>query len=297
MSDPVRPFDRRLLRLRRARAASRLLAGSFLHEEVAARLLERLAEIRRPLPRILELASACPMLSRALAARAGTELLLRLDCVPALLAGHGPAVVAEEELLPFAADRFDAVLGIMSLHRVNDLPGTLVQIRHCLKPDGLLLVAFPGGGTLGELREVLLRAELECLGGAAPRVAPFVELADAAALLLRAGFALPVADRETITVHYRDPARLLADLRAMGETAVLAAHVRRPLRRAVLRRALELYRQGFAVGDGRVRASFEILFMTGWKPHPSQPRPLQPGSGAVDLAAHLGRPPGGGQCS
>lgn len=297
MTDPVRPFDRRLLRLRRERAAPRLRTGSFLHEEIAARLLERLAEIRRPLPRVLELAAACPRLTAGLAAREGTELVLRLDNVPALLAGSGPAVVAEEELLPFGADRFDAVLGIMSLHKVNDLPGTLAQIRYCLKPDGLLLAAFPGGGTLRELREVLLLAELECLGGAAPRVAPFVDLADAAALLQRAGFALPVADREPITVRYREPLRLLRDLQAMAETGVLAAEARRPLRRTVLMRALELYRERFATEDGRVPATFEILFLTGWKPHPSQPRPLPPGSGEIDLAAHLGRPPGGGQCS
>ncbi len=291
------PFDRRLLRLRRRRAAPRLLAGSFLHEEIADRLLERLTEIRRAFPRILELGSACPALTRALAAREGTEFVLRLDATAALLGGPGPSVVADEELLPFGADRFDAVIGLMSLHKVNDLPGTLVQIRHCLKPDGLLLAAFPGGRTLAELREVLLLAELECLGGAAPRVAPFVDLADAAALLQRAGFALAVADREPITVRYREPSRLLQDLRAMGESGVLAASVRRPLRRAVLARALDLYRRRFAAADGRVPASFEIVFVTGWKPHPDQPKPLPRGSGTIDLAAHLGRPPGGGQCS
>ncbi len=297
MNDTARPFDRRLLRLRRERAASALLAGSFLHRQLAERLLERLADIRRPFPRILELASACPELSRALDARAGTELLVRLDIARPLLApGPGPAVLGEEELLPFGADRFDAVLGVMSLHKVNDLPGALAQIRHCLKPDGLMLVAFPGGRTLRELREVLLQAELDCLGGAGPRVAPFVDLADAAALLQRAGFALPVADREEITVHYAEPLRLLYDLRAMAETAILAGH-RRPLRRDVLARALALYRERFATADGRVRASFEIIFMTGWKPDASQPRPLPPGSGKIDLAALLGRPPGGAQCS
>ncbi len=297
MNDAVRPFDRRLLRLRRERAAPGLLAGSFLHQQLAERLVERLADIRRPFPRILELASACPQLTRALATRAGTELLVRLDVARPLLApGPGAAVLADEELLPFGADRFDAVLGVMSLHKVNDLPGTLAQIRHCLKPDGLMLVAFPGGRSLAELREVLLQAELDCLGGAGPRVAPFVDLADAAALLQRAGFALPVADREQITVHYAEPLRLLYDLRAMAETGILAGHSR-PLRRDVLARALALYRERFATGDGRVRASFEIIFMTGWKPDASQPRPLAPGSGKIDLAAHLGRPPGGSQCS
>ena len=297
MDDPARPFDRRLLRLRRARAARALRNGSFLHEEIAVRLLDRLDDIRRPLGRVLDLGSGCPRLVQALRTREGTDFLLRQDGALALLAGDGPAVVADEELLPFGADRFDAVFGIMSLHKVNDLPGTLVQIRHCLKPDGLLLAAFPGGGTLGELREALLLAELECLGGATPRVGPFVDLADAAALLMRAGFALPVADRDTITVHYRDPLHLLADLRAMGETAILAPQLRRPLRREALARALELYRRRFAADRGRVRATFEILFLIGWKPHPDQPRPLPRGSGEVDLAAHLGRPPGGAQCS
>ncbi|GBD42268.1 hypothetical protein HRbin39_01657 [bacterium HR39] len=177
-----------------------------------------------------------------------------------------------------------------TLTLVDDLPGVLAQIRRLLVPDGLMLAAFFGGLTLAELRTALVEAELEARGGAAMRVAPFADLADAAALLQRAGFALPVADREVITVRYADPWRLLADLRAAGLTGVLRERAFLP--RRVLARALERYRGLFADPDGRVRATFELHVLTGWAPHPSQPRPKPRGSATVDLAALLGREPG-----
>lgn len=287
MSGPPRIFDRRLLRLRRL--AGRGTGERFLHGEVAARLVERLEDLRRELPAVLLLGDATPL--AALAGRFGIGTLLHGGLTADAPAPDAATVVADEELLPFAAERFDAVLSAMALHWVNDLPGALAQIARCLKPDGLFLAAFPGGATLGELRHALTLAELEVTGGAGARVSPFVELADAAALLQRAGLALPVADADRITVLYRDPLRLLRDLRHMGESAALVDRPG-PLRRAVLARALEIYRDELGDREGRVPATFEILFLTGWKPHTSQPRPLPRGSARASLAEALAPRPG-----
>jgi len=287
------PFDRRLLRQRRER---RLVAPDFpgfLLEEIAERLIDRLADIRRPFGDILELAAGRGFLARRLAAVAGVRRVVHTD--PAYAAARHvppPFVQADEDMLPFAPERFDAVLAAGGLHLVNDLPGALVRIREVLRPDGLFLAAFPGGDTLFELRRSLMLAELEVTGGATARVAPFVDLADAAALLQRAGFALPVADLDRITVHYREPARLLDDLRGMGESGAPRLSGGAPLRRDVLFRALEIYRRDFGDGRGRVRATFELVWMTGWRPHPSQPRPKPRGSGTVDLGRFLGRDSG-----
>ncbi len=175
-----------------------------------------------------------------------------------------------------------------SLHWTNDLPGALLQIRRALRPDGLFIGAFLGGATLTELRQSLLAAEAEIAGGAGPRVSPFADAVDAAGLLQRAGFALPVSDVDRVTVRYEHPLRLLADLRAMGETNVLRDRPRRPLTRAVLARAFDVYRERFGEADGRVPATFEIVTATGWAPSPTQPRPLQPGSATTRLADAVG---------
>ena len=182
-------------------------------------------------------------------------------------------MVVDAEALPFAADRFDLVLSPMILHWVNDLPGTLVQLRDCLAPDGLLMLALPGGETLAELRQCLTRAELECEGGASPRVSPFADVRDAGSLLQRAGFALPVVDVDRITVSYADPLRLLRELGRMGEGNALLQRRPGPLRRLTLARACQLYGELFGDAEGRVSATFDILFMAGWKPHPSQQQP------------------------
>jgi NADH dehydrogenase [ubiquinone] 1 alpha subcomplex assembly factor 5 len=290
MSAAPKVFDRRLLRLRRERAAATLGEVAFLIDEVTERLVERLETIRRTFPLVLDLGSHDGRLAQALAAHPAVGTVVRADLSGRMLArSGGRAVVADEELLPFGPDSFDAVFSVMSLHWVNDLPGTLAQIRWCLKPDGLMLLAFPGGGTLRELRAALLRAELELTGGASPRVAPFVEIQDAAALLQRVGLALPVADVDRITVGYGDPLRLLLELRRMGEASVLVERRRTPLGRAVLARALELYRETHGNAEGRVPATFDILFLTGWKPHASQPQPLRRGSGRVPLADAFAR--------
>src|SRR6266849_6300433 len=199
----------------------------------------------------------------------------------------GPRVAADPELVPFGDASFDLVASTLALHWTADLPGALIQLRHALRPDGLLLAAMLGGQTLVELRTVLFEAELAEEGGVSPRVSPAIELADAAALLQRTGFALPVADSETITVTYPDMLALLRDLRGMGETNALAARRRGGLRRATLARAALLYAERFGDAAGRIPASFEILFLCGWAPHPSQPQPLPRGSATARLADAL----------
>jgi SAM-dependent methyltransferase len=194
----------------------------------------------------------------------------------------------DPEHLPFAAQSFDLIVSPLALHWVNDLPGALIQLRLALKPDGLLLASMFGGETLHELRLSLIEAESELTGGAGPRVAPFAGLQDIAGLLQRAGYALPAADRDVVTVRYGEPMRLLSDLRAMGETAALTNRSPRGLSRRILARAFEIYRARFADADGRVRATFEILTATGWAPHASQQKPLRPGSAKTRLADALG---------
>ncbi len=197
-------------------------------------------------------------------------------------------VAADPELLPFGEASFDLAVSALALHWVGDLPGALIQLRRALMPDGLFLGAMLGGVTLSELRTALIEAELAEEGGAGPRVSPTADLGDAAALLQRAGFAMPVADADTITVTYPDALALMRDLRAMGETNALSVRRHESLRRGTLARAATLYHQRFGLADGRIPASFEILFLTGWAPAANQPRPLRPGSATHRLADALG---------
>jgi SAM-dependent methyltransferase len=278
------------VRAHRARAAG--AASPALFREVAERLGERLEAVRRAFPRALDLGSHAGALARALAGRVGSEVFVHADLAPgfaaaARAAGGGAAVVADEEFLPFAPASFDLVASNLGLHWVNDLPGALIQIGRILRPDGLFLAAMLGGRTLAELRETLLAAELEGEGGAGPRVSPFADVQDAGALLLRAGFALPVVDRDTITVAYANALALMRDLRAMGETNAVARRRRGFSRRATLLRAAALYQERFAGADGRVRATFDVIYLTGWKPDASQPQPLRPGSATTRLADAL----------
>ncbi len=262
----------------------------FLIREAATRLVERLADVRRRFPLALELGCHTGQLARHSPARADRPLI-QADLAPAMAQRpSGRAWSPTRSCCRSGRRRFDLVLSCFSLHWVNDLPGTLAQIRHALKPDGLFLAALPGGTTLMELREALLRAELEASGGAACRVSPFVDLRDAGMLLQRAGFALPVADVETLTVTYDHPLKLMAELRAMGEANALADRPRRPLGRATSRRACAIYQERFADVRGRVPATFQLLTLSGWKPDPDQPQPLRRGSGQVSLARALGVP-------
>jgi SAM-dependent methyltransferase len=286
-------FDRRAWRLHRERAARRP-SVDFLHAEIAERIVDRLDDVGRRFRAVLDLGAHSGALSRALAARPGVERVVAAD--PALgflrpgaaLPSAALRVAADPELLPFRTASFDLAVSALALHWAADLPGALIQLRRILKPDGLFLAALLGGATLGELRTAFIEAELAEEGGASPRVSPTASLADAAALLQRAGFAMPVADADTITATYPDLLALMRDLRAMGETNALSARRRSPLRRGTLARAVAIYGERFGLPDGRIRASFEILFLTGWAPDASQPKPLRPGSATHRLADALG---------
>ncbi len=279
--DEIAIFDRPALRRHRTRAAAGLAQHDFLFREVSERLVERLGDVRRDFPRVLILGGHGGILRNALPPDCGTELLV--EC-----AGAPASVVADEDMLPFAQPGFDLVISAMALHWVNDLPGALVQARRALRPDGLFLAALPGGGTLHELRRALMEAEAETAGGAGLRVSPFVELRDAGDLLQRAGFALPVADGETIIVTYADAFALMRDLRGMGESNATAARRRSFSRRDTMFAAAARYGELFAAEDGRIPASFEIVTLTAWAPHAAQQKPLAPGSADVSLADALG---------
>jgi len=288
-AEPALLFDRRAWRAHRERTARRG-AVDFLHDEVADRLLDRLELIERAFPAALDLGARTGALGRALAARPGTVEVVAAEPAIGLLArAGGRRVAADPELLPFDAASFDLIASNLVLHWAADLPGALAQLCRALRPDGVLLAALLGGSTLVELRTALFEAQLAEEGGVGPLVSPTVELADTAALLQRAGFALPVADSETITVSYPDLLSLLHDLRGMGETNALAARRRAPLRRATLAHAAALYAERFADAEGRLPATFEVLFLCGWAPDPGQPRPLPRGSATARLADALAR--------
>ncbi|HUT48587.1 MAG TPA: methyltransferase domain-containing protein [Alphaproteobacteria bacterium] len=298
--DNVRVFDRRTVRRHRDRAAAASIGGreggggDFLHREIAGRLVERLDEVRRDFANVLELGCHRGALTGLLAGRSGVETLIAADLSPvcvALSTGRRKGafgVVADEEALPFEPGAFDLVISNLALHWVNDVPGALIQMRRALKPDGLLLAAFLGGATLAELREALMAAELEIEGGASPRVSPFADVRDAGALLQRAGFALPVVDRDRISVSYDSALDLMADLRAMAETNAVAERSTRFTRRQTLLRAAALYQERFGAADGRIAAGFEVIYLTAWAPDAAQPRPLAPGSATGSLADALG---------
>jgi SAM-dependent methyltransferase len=290
MSGPPRLFDRALHRRRLARAAPGYARAAFLKVRAAEDLVQRLEAVMRDFPVALDLGARDGGFARALAASdaaAKVGLLIEADLAPRMLAGRAGARVAlDEEWLPFAPASLDLVVSALALHWTNDFIGALIQIRQALKPDGLFLAAILGGATLTELRAALTDAELELSGGAGPRVSPFADAFDAAALLQRAGFALPVADVDRVTVRYDHLFAIIADLRAMAETSVLIEG-RRPLTRAVIARAAALYAERHAGPDGRIAATFEILTLTGWAPAASQPQPLRPGSATTRLADAL----------
>ncbi len=271
-------FDRQTYARRRARANGQ---ASFLAEEVAQNLAERLGAVTRHFSHALDLSSRAEIFAM---------LEPRADrWTRTALAPDGPApLVADEEALPFPPAAFDLVVSALSLHAVNDLPGALLQIRHALKPDGLFLAALFGGGTLGELRRAFAAGESEVAGGISPRVSPFADVRDLGGLLQRAGLALPVADSETYTVHYRQFSTLVEDLRALGETNVMAERARTFMRREVLAATLAHYAAHDADEAGRLTARFEVIYLTAWAPHESQQKPLRPGSAKIRLADALG---------
>jgi SAM-dependent methyltransferase len=287
MADGPAIFDRALLRRRRRRAQV-LGAATFLFDRVAGDLADRLAAVLRRFELAVDLGTPGEAVRAALSALGSVGTVVRAD---ALLDGgkrHEKFVAADEEALPFGNASLDLVVSALALQFVNDLPGVLVQIRRALKPDGLFLAALLGGETLTELRQAFAEAESEIEGGVSPRVAPFADLRELGALLQRAGFALPVTDVDRVTVRYDSVFGLMADLRRMGATNALNARRRAPLKRATLLCMAEIYAARFADADGRVRATFEIVWLSGWAPHPDQRQPLKPGSAKSRLADALG---------
>jgi SAM-dependent methyltransferase len=285
MAVPLPIFDRNLARRRLARAAASGKAADFLLTRAIEDFGERLATIKREFSDILDAGTPSPQLAAWLADRFRPQLLVRL--APLIrAAGDTPLlrVVGDEENLPLVQERFELAVTALSLQNLNDLPGALLQLRQVLKPDGLFLGCLLGGTSLHELRTTLAVAETEMYGGVSPRVAPFADVRDMGGLLQRAGFALPVADSEIVTVRYASMFGLMADLRAMGATNALAARLRKPAARGFFLRAAEIYAQRFADHDGRVRATFELVFLAGWAPHESQQKPLAPGSAKVWLS-------------
>ncbi len=296
MTPPPSPlFDRqqinhwldRALRKGEARAA-------FLLDHAAKDLSERLGVIKRDFPVCADVATPGPQAASVLAANPAIGQTLRIAPTLASLREGGYAGSAlDAERLPLAGASCDLIVSLLALQYANDLPGALIQMRQALKPDGLMIACLFGNETLTELRQALTAAESEILGGAAPRVAPFADVRALGGLLQRAGFALPVADLDRVRARYRDMAALMADLRAMGGANALCARSRKPLRRDVFARAAALYAERFSDPDGRLRATFDIIWLSGWAPHESQRKPLKPGSAAMRLEEALRPPPGG----
>jgi len=282
VSQPPHIFDRALLRRRLARAAR--APCDFLAHRVAEDFVYRLSGVSRAFPRALDYGSPHPATMDALAAP-GRSIV---RAAPSTETASKADLVIDEEFSPFAAEKFDLIFSALSLQWANDLPGVFAQLRRSLAPDGLFIAALVGGQSFGELRHCLAQAQDEVEGGASPRVFPFVDLRDLGGLLQRAGFALPVTDCDSFVVRYDNFFGLLRDLRGMGATNILAAGARRPLKRRALLRAAELYQQDFADADGRIRASVEILWASGWAPHDSQQKPLRPGSAQAPLSSVLG---------
>ena len=262
-------FDRALLRARLDRA-ERLKPAAFLLDRVAADMVERLDAVLRDFKSVAEIGSPGDQVARALAGRFAHLARTRLP-------------ERESEPLALEANSLDLAVSALAFQCVNDLPGVLVQIRRALRPDGLLLAAMIGGDTLIELRQSFAAAEAELEGGVSPRVAPFADLRDVGALLQRAGLALPVTDVDRIVARYDSAFSLMQDLRRMGATNILVERRRMPTRRATMLRMAEIYRERFADSDGRIRATFDVIWLSGWAPHESQPKPLKPGSAKASL--------------
>lgn len=281
-------FDVDLIEKNRIRAwRSRDDKAAFLLDLAAEELADRIAIIERYFDNAVELHGATGITARRLLETGKVGSVRRVEIDAAFADGDEPLLVAPIEHLPLEPQSENLIVSPLSLHLTNDTPGTLIQIRRALKPDGLFMAAIPGAGTLQELRDVLLSTEAEMSGGASPRVIPFADVRDVGALLQRAGFALPVTDTETYTVRYDSILPLMRDLRAMGMSNPMMGRSKRPLNRSFLMRAAQLYAEKYSDPDGRIRATFSIIFVSGWAPHESQQKPLRPGSAKTRLADAL----------
>ena len=263
-------FDRALLRARQARAHKQGEA-TFLLDRVAEDMADRISAVKRDFADVADIWTPGDVLRPPLADRFKSVTRVELD--------------SDSEVLPLQAESLDLAVSALAFQFVNDLPGVLAQIRRALRPDGLLLAALPGGDTLTELRQSFAAAEAECEGGASPRVAPSADLRDIGHLLQRAGLALPVTDVDPVVVRYDNAFALMHDLRRMGATNILIERLRKPTRRATMLRMSEIYAQRFSDPDGRIRATFDIVWLSAWAPHESQQKPLRPGSAKASLEA------------
>jgi SAM-dependent methyltransferase len=263
-------FDRALLRARQRRAQT-LGPATFLLDRVTDDIGDRLQAVTRSFSDVADIWTPGELLQKPIADRFKSIIRVAFD--------------SASETLRLPPESLDLAVSALAFQFVNDLPGVLAQIRRALRPDGLLLAAMLGGDTLTELRQVFAEAEAECEGGVSPRVAPFADLRDVGSLLQRAGFALPVTDVDSVVVRYDNAFALMADLRRMGATNVMVERRRTPTRRATLLRMAQIYTSRFADPDGRIRATFDIVWLSGWAPHESQPKPLRPGSAKASLEA------------
>jgi SAM-dependent methyltransferase len=263
-------FDRALQRARQNRA-QRIDPATFLLDRVAEDMEERLHAVLRDFSDVAEIWTSGELLRKPSRDRFKSIAQIKLE-------------QCGQEILPLQPESLDLVVSALAFQFVNDLPGVLTQIRRALRPDGLLLAAMVGGETLMELRQSFAAAEAECEGGVSPRVAPFADLRDVGALLQRAGFALPVTDVDRVVVRYDSAFALMQDLRRMGATNVLVERRRTPTRRATLLRMAQIYAERFSDAGGRIRATFDVIWLSGWAPHESQQKPLKPGSAKASLA-------------
>ena len=287
MVGPPLIFDRDLQRRRRLRAM-RSDPVDFLLRHVAQELVERLLVVKRSFAVVADIGTPGDALRAMMRSQGIASSVMAVDPLALQLSRHEPLrIAADEEALPFDEASLGLVVSALALQAVNDLPGTLTQIRRALRPDGLFLAAMLGGETLTELRQSFAEAEAEVDGGVSPRVAPFADLRDLGALLQRAGFALPVVDTDRVTVRYATAFDLMRDLRGMGATNALVERRRTLLKRGTLLRMADIYASRFSDPDGRLRASFDIVWLSGWAPHESQQQPLRPGSAKARLADAL----------
>ena len=289
MTDPLNIFDRAAIRRHRDRAAAGMDQHDFLLREVGQRLADRLQNIKRRFPRALDLGCHRGELGKILVHRDDIECIVNCDPSFGMVAlSPEPRLVADEDALPFQNNCFDLVMSLLSLHWVNDLPGALIQVARCLKSDGLFLAAMFGGETLVELRRSLIEAEVKTRGRAYPRVSPFVNIRDLGNLLQRADFTMPVVDIDQITVTYPNTLALMTELRGMGESNAIHQRPRHFTARSTLQALGEFYPESTSSPDGRISAVFQIVYLTAWKKHTGQPRPLSPGSAKTRLADALG---------
>ncbi|AKI03270.1 methyltransferase family protein [Hoeflea sp. IMCC20628] len=281
-------FDHDLMRQRRLRALARPVPrADFLVRRVADDMAERLSVVERYFDHPVQVHGGLSRVADAMTATGKTAEFRFIELCAMPGTDNRALTLADPDHVPLQPESADLLISPLALHLTNDTPGVLVQLRRALKPDGLLLAAAPGAGTLGELRESLLAAESELTGGANARIHPFADIRDYGALLQRAGFALPVTDIDDIVVRYADMFGLLRDLRAMGMTSLLTDRSRKPASRKLFMRAAQIYAERFSDPDGRIRASFPIIHLSGWAPHENQQKPLKPGSAKASLADAL----------